>query len=205
MTRPVLPMIGASDASTAFGFGGSVAKLAPERVREIVRWAEKRGEFVVLGDGKRKDLYCDRLGEAHLLELPLNAFVHVFSVKCKHLEHINLLEGQAFLILLRWILRSRRRHCKRIVILVDSSVWLGAASKERSSSSLNRLFQKAAALGLACDIQANLILVPSAENASDVPYRGLRRRSNAKRRNWIHAVMRSGRDHNASPASCNDD
>lgn len=79
-----------------------------------------------------------------------------------------------FLMWLRWLLRSRKRHCARTVVLVDSSVWCGAAAKGRSSTQLNRLLRKAAALEMAGDIQVHLVLVPSVENPSDIPSRGLR-------------------------------
>ena len=47
-------------------------------------------------------------------------------------EHINIREGRAFLTYLRWLLRSGARHGKRVVVLVDSKVWIGAATKGRS-------------------------------------------------------------------------
>jgi hypothetical protein len=118
--------------------------------------------------------YADRLGEPHLFDVALDAFTHVFSIESKYPDHINALEGHAFLVMLRWILRSRKRHSKRVVVLLDSAVWLGAASKGRSCRGLNRLCRKAAALELAGDIQVHLILVPSHENASDPPSRGAR-------------------------------
>ena len=176
ITRPFLPLLCASDASTDFGLGGSVVKLPIEQIREMARWAEKRGAFVVLDGGERMEDYVGRLGEPHLLDIPSEVFTHVFSIKCKHPAHINILEGHGFLVRLRWILRSRKRHSTRIVVLLDSAVWLGAASKGRSSRSLNRLSRKAAALELAGDLQVNLILVPSSENPSDIPSRGIRPR-----------------------------
>lgn len=116
--------------------------------------------------------------------MPRHDFVHVLCVKKRKNAHINLLEGEAFLLLLRWILRSRSRHCSRVVILVDSAVWLGAAVKGRSSTALNRLLRKAAALEMAGDVMVHLVLVPSAENPRDDPSRGVRskRRSSPAQR-----------------------
>ena len=174
ITRPFLPLLCASRASQSFGFGDSVVKVPIEMVREIARWAEKRGAFVVFDGGERMKSYADRLGEPHLLDVALDAFTHVFSIESKYPDHINALEGHAFLVMLRWILRSRKRHSKRIVVLLDSAGWLGTASKGRSCRGLNRLCRKAAALELSGDIQVHLILVPSHENASDPPSRGAR-------------------------------
>ena len=54
---------------------------------------------------------------------------------------------------------------------------MGAAAKGRSSSQLNQLLRKAAALELAGELQVYLVLVPSAENAADRPSRGARHRT----------------------------
>ena len=106
ITRPFLPLLCASDASTDFGLGGSVVKLPIEQIREMARWAGKRGAFVVLDGGGRMEDYVGRLGEPHLLDIQSEVVTHVFSITCKHPAHINILEGHGFLVLLRWILRS---------------------------------------------------------------------------------------------------
>lgn len=80
------------------------------------------------------------------------------------------------MLLLRWILRARSRHCTRVVVLCDSSVWTGAASKVGSSTALNRV------LRLAGDILVEIVLVPSAENPADVPSRGVRAKRSSRRR-----------------------
>ena len=150
LQKPFLPLLSATDASTTHGFGASVAQLPTQMVRRLARVAA--------------GAQAKRLGEAHHLDISLGAFVDIFSVKARKGAHINVLEGEAFLIWLRWVLRSRRRHCSRLVVLVDSAVWLGAAAKGRSSTQLNRLLRKAAALELAGELQVYLVLVPSAEN-----------------------------------------
>jgi hypothetical protein len=98
--------------------------------------------------------------------------MHVFSIKKKYDDHINVLEGEALVILIRWILRSRARHATRVVVIVDSKVLAGAASKGRSSSRLNRVLRRLAALELAGDLMLMLVVAPSSENPSDVPSRG---------------------------------
>ena len=141
-----------------------MAQLPIQMVRRLARVAEKQGDYVVLDGGTVTGAQAKRLGEAHHLDISLSDFVDIFSIKARKGAHINVLEGEAFLIWLRWVLRSRRRHCSRLVVLVDSAVWLGAAAKGRSSTQLNRLLRKAAALELAGDLQVYLVLVPSAEN-----------------------------------------
>lgn len=173
LTRQFLPSVFASDASVEFGFGASYAKLDKELVRAMARVAEKQGDLVVL-DGNDSQSYSSRLGQPHKFGLPKSAFTHILSVKRKRLAHINILEGEAFVFLLRWILRARARHSARVVILVDSAVWLGAAAKGRSSTALNRLLRKVAALQMAGNLMLYLVLVPSAENPSDAPLRGTR-------------------------------
>eukprot|EP00439_Symbiodinium_sp_Y106_P025009 s5136_g3.t1 len=160
LQKPFLPLLSATDASTTHGFGASVAQLPIQIVRRLARVAEKQGDYVVMDGGTAK-----RLGEAHHLDISMGDFVDIFSVKARKGAHINV---EAFLIWLRWVLRSRRRHCSRLVVLVDSAVWLGAAAK-------GRLLRKAAALEIAGELQVYLVLVPSAENPSDWPSRGDRR------------------------------
>ena len=139
-------------------FGASVARMPADQVRRLARLAGKQG-----GD------FSQPVSEArrtHALLGP-QAFRHVFSVRKRHTAHLTLLEAEAFVLLLRWILRFRSRHASKVVILLDSTVWRGAASKGRSSTILNRLLRRAAALEMASDLTVQLILVPSAENPSD--------------------------------------
>lgn len=177
LTREFLPMLCASDASSEFGFGASVARVPAAEVRKVARVAEKQGDYVLLDGGTQPS---GRMGMPHQLHLQKGEFVHVFSVRKRISSHINVLEGEAFVMLLRWVLRSRARHCSRVVVLVDSAVWLGAAAKGRSSTALNRLLRKAAALEMAGDLMVHLVLVPSDENPSDAPSRGKRFRKPGK-------------------------
>ena len=89
-------------------------------------------------------------------------------------EHINVREGRAFLARLRWVLRARSRHGHRIVILVDSRVWLGGVTKGRSSSlPLNSLLRQVAALVMAGGLVLYVVFIPTAWNPADDPSRGL--------------------------------
>mmetsp|Transcript_39239 Transcript_39239/g.104782 ORF Transcript_39239/g.104782 Transcript_39239/m.104782 type:complete len:816 (+) Transcript_39239:142-2589(+) len=174
LTRPWCPLVAAADASTQFGFGASVLAVHPNEARRVARVAEKRGDYVVLDRGVRAAGYFSRLGQPHILDVRFDDFVHIFSVRSRRTAHINILEGEAFVLLLRWILRRRDRHSTRVVVLCDSAVWAGAATKGRSSSGLARTLRRAAALEMAGDLQVEIVLVPSEENPSDLPSRGVR-------------------------------
>ena len=160
--------MGAADASTSYGFGASCVRTTAAVARNLARVAEK--PFVVMDGGVASTLGVDSLGEAHKLNMKLEDFSDIFSVRNKFPAHINVLEGEALVLFLRWLLRTKRRHSSRVVVLLDSAVVLGAAAKGRSSSQLNRLET------LAGSLQVHLVFVPSSENPADLPSRGLRRR-----------------------------
>ena len=73
-------------------------------IRRPARIFEKQGDYVVL-DGGTDSSEAKRLGHAHHLDLSLDDFVDVFSVKSRFASHINVLEDEAFLLWLRWLLR----------------------------------------------------------------------------------------------------
>ncbi len=92
-------------------------------------------------------------------------------------EHAGIMELKGVLLSLRWLLRSSRRHGKRIVLLVDAKAALGAVAKGRTSAPAFR--------GPLCAINALLpatdsllrpVCVPSEDNPADAPSRGRRRR-----------------------------
>ncbi len=175
LLREFLSLVGASDASSSFGFGGAVAYLLVEDVRGMSRLAERAGDYIVMGD--TTEVESTVLGHRHSLGLQSSQFSTAFSIKKKADAHINVLEGEAYILLLKWFLRSVARHGKRTAALLDSKVWLGAAAKGRSSSrALNRLCRRAGALIMAGDLDMCLIFVPSVENPSDAPSRGVHRR-----------------------------
>ena len=97
----------------------------------------------------------------------------VLSLPAADPAHINVEEGPAFLRYLRWVLRKPARFNSWAAILLDSRVWLCAASKGRSGSwTLNRLLRRAAALTMAAGLVLHLVFVPSEHNPSDWPSRG---------------------------------
>ena len=172
MRRPLLPLVCCSDASTVHGFGGSVLRTNDAVVQRLARLACKRDVFVAFGGPEVQSKYTRRSGHLEAVNINKEDFAHIFSIRKRRDDHINALEGEAMLILLRWVLRSVHRHSSRVVIMLDSSVILGGAAKGRSSTRLNRIFRRAAALELAGDVQVYWVLVPSAENPSDLPSRG---------------------------------
>lgn len=182
MRREHADLIVASDASTSFGLGVSVSHLDVSQVRAVSKLDAKVGEHVVL-DHEVASARASRLGARHRLNLKVDDFHVVLSVKAP-CEHINIMEARGFLAALRWVLRSVRYHGKRIVMLVDSKVWLGAAAKGRSSSwPLLRLVRKAAALTLATGVVLHLVFIPTEHNPADLPSRGkVPHRDRAQRR-----------------------
>jgi hypothetical protein len=173
LTRDFIPLLAASDASTSFGFGVCVAPFPREHLCAIARWSEKQGAYVLL-DGSDKESGRSRLGEPLQLDVCMADFKDVLCVRCRYPAHINVLESYAFLLWLKWLLRSRQNHSRRAVVLIDSAVVVGAAAKGRSSSCLRHSLRKVAALELAGNLQIYVVLVPSLHNPADAPSRGVK-------------------------------
>ncbi|CAK0903346.1 unnamed protein product [Prorocentrum cordatum] len=88
-------------------------------------------------------------------------------------ESIPVLEARATLYGYRHLLRSRRNHGKRLVVLGDSMSVAGAVSKSRSGSrAMLHVTQSIAALSLATGPSLHYRWLPSEWNAADGPSRG---------------------------------
>jgi hypothetical protein len=175
MAVPHLPFIGATDASTEFGFGACIAPMGLEQIRSVARLDAKIGDHVQLACGGVDQDAQSRLGRPHDLGLAFSDFSVILCLKVQDDEHINIREGRAFLAYLRWVLRTPHRHGRRVVVLIDSKVWIGAAAKGRSASwKLNRLLRQVAALVMAAGLRLHLVFVPSKHNPSDAASRGRR-------------------------------
>ena len=171
MSAPYLPMFATSDASTSFGFGGAVAACSVDEVRALSRLDERVGDYVGLGDPLLAS--PTRLGERHRLPSSTHDFKTSFSIKAERTEHINVMEAHASILMLKWVLRSRKRFGYRVVFGLDSKVWLGAIAKGRSSSpALAPLCRRMAALLLASGTIPHYVFIYSQENPSDGPSRG---------------------------------
>ena len=74
MTTPHLPFIGATDASTVFGFGASIAPMSLDEIRKIARLSTKAGDHVTLsGDGNDAQASM-RLGQPHQIPYTMSDF-----------------------------------------------------------------------------------------------------------------------------------
>ena len=198
MRRPYLPLLGATDASTVFGHGAAVTPMTVDQLRTVSRLCCKAGDHVTLADGPLlPEPLSSRLGPRHVLNVPLGAFQVVISVRVESPQHINLEEANALLRYVRWILRSAGRFGRRIVVLLDSRVVIGAVAKGRSGSlPLNRLLRRLAALTFAGGLILHLVFIPTSHNPSDWPSRG-------GPKTWPTALrrhgVRSGRHGSAAP------
>ena len=103
--------------------------------------------------------------------------VHRWSVIVAHRwvfggEHINVLELRALITGLRWVLSFPSSIGCRVVLLIDSSVVVGAVSKGRSSSfPLLVLLRRLSALCLAGGLFVQAVWIPSESNPADGPSR----------------------------------
>ena len=105
-----------------------------------------------------------------LLTIPLRWQV-VSGFDFKHPAHINILEAIALLTCVFRLAKSGL-HSRRVIILIDSGVVKGAATKGRSSSrQLNHVLRKIAGLLFAHDLYLELLWIPSKANSSDAPSR----------------------------------
>ncbi|CAK0811641.1 unnamed protein product, partial [Prorocentrum cordatum] len=87
-------------------------------------------------------------------------------------EHINVLECQGALMMIRWRARSLGRQQRVFLHLLDSMVNIGALSKHRSSSSqLNKVVRSLSAWELATGGRAVFGFTSSARNPADAPSR----------------------------------
>ena len=174
MRLPYLEVVAATDASRQYGHGGVIARLPRSEVRKIAKLASKRGGHVQLHEGQELAEALEmRLGPRHDLGIRLRDFDVIFSVRVVSPGHINLEEGRALITFVKWVLRCERRFRKRVVVLVDSKVVLGACVKGRSSSApLNALLRRLAALCFAGGLVLHCVFVPTSHNPSDWPSRG---------------------------------
>jgi hypothetical protein len=175
MTRPHTDFIGATDASQDFGIGACVAEMSPERLSSVGKLCSQQGQYVTLR-GPSQEPRVRSVGTPHPVGLEAADFHTVLCVRCNNSEeHINLREARALLMYLKWVLRSGARHGRRIVVLVDSLVVVGAVCKGRSGSyGLNRILRQIFMLCFAGGLTLQVVYVPSEHNPADYPSRGRR-------------------------------
>ena len=96
MRLPYLLLVGATDASTVYGHGATVANLGSSEIDLIARLACKGGAHVQPGDGPDlSDELLARLGPLYNVGLTLKDFTVVLCVKVDSPGHINLEEANA--------------------------------------------------------------------------------------------------------------
>ena len=154
LDRPYAPIIPASDASPAYGFGTSVCSCSQEDAAELGRVSERRGDFVRLRAGPDDELKKNRLGKPHLPNVRQCDFTDILYIKVRIIEHSGIMEMRTLLVTVSWALRSKSRQNTQLVVLVDVKVVIGAEYKGRSSSTpLLYVLQQLSALLLASGVQ----------------------------------------------------
>ena len=120
-------------------------------------------------------LQCKKAAGPQAIPHDLVRWRTVISTRWKHLgEHINVLEGKALCLALRWRTRVRKNLNERAVHLIDSQVVMNAVAKGRTSSRrLRPILQRANALLLASHVHLILGYVRSKHNPADRPSRTL--------------------------------
>ena len=175
LDRPYLNKLLACDAAPEFGFGVCAAKVSPVTMHQLGILAERRGDYVRLHRRPGDADEIPRLGTPHRLHLPKQAFKKVISSRARWQAHSGVLEAHGLLLALKWAARSRASFHKKLVVLVDAKVVLGAASKGRTSApALRGVIRAISAHSLACDFLVRLVYIPSEDNPADAPSRGQR-------------------------------
>lgn len=163
----------ACDAAPEFGFGVSAVKCSVGAVSRLGRLSERRGDFVRVHKNAGEEPEKSRLGVPHRLVFGKKEFRTIVSSRAKWKAHSSTLEGHALLLTLKWLARSRLKHHKKVVILVDAKAVLGAAAKGRTSApGMRSVIRAIGAHALACDLLVRLVYIPSEDNPADCPSRG---------------------------------
>ena len=103
---------------------------------------------------------------------PLERWSEVLRLKWKLADHNNLGEIRIMVLALRRLSRSSASWDKRVLLIGDSLVAIGALAKGRSASwPVLRLCRMAAAVQIACGIRPYLRWIPSKRNHADGPSR----------------------------------
>ena len=113
-----------------------------------------------------REAWVSELAEALPFELDLR-------YPFRHADHINVLEANVRLSLMKHLARSPANFATRQLLGQDSRVNLGAFAKGRSSARrLNHVEAKAGAYELAADLQIGGLWVDSFRMPADAPTRG---------------------------------
>ena len=153
--------------------------------RDVVEWREAdASKRLVMGlvmacHNNGADIRCDGNSEALGKVFPrqeIDAGIWQWR-KARQLvwdaaEHINVLECQGALMMIRWRARSAGRQRRVFLHLLDSMVNIGALSKHRSASpQLNKVVRNFSAWELAMGARAVFGFTSSGRNPADAPSR----------------------------------
>ena len=175
LRRPWLTTIVACDASSVFGFGVAVADVTADDARRVGRFADVAGSYVRVDRSVPHPNDEDerpRVGTRQELGLSKHHFRPVIAQRAKFKAHSGALEATGVSLAVKWVLRDRRRHGKRVALLVDAQAVLGAAARGRSSAkTFGREIKRLAALVLGGDLLVRYVYIPSEDNPGDAPSR----------------------------------
>ncbi len=173
MQRPFLPFLGATDASTDYGHGATVAPMSGSDLRRVSRLSCKAGGLLLAKGPLLDERLMRRLGPRHDLGLQLGDFEVVLCVQVPDPRHINLGEAASLLCFVRWVLRTRRRlNRRRSCRSTARSCSALSRRGDRRRSPLNRYLRRLAALCFAGGIVLHCVFVPRARMPADWPSRG---------------------------------
>jgi hypothetical protein len=174
LTRAWLPMIPATDASSAFGFGLSVASVTAEEARRVGITAAKQGFYVRPGAAADDEPEVVRKGRLLRLSVKRSQFRTILSVRARYAAHSGALEAAGVTMMVRWLARSLGNHSTRVAALVDAQSVLGAVARGRSSApTLGAEIARIGAITVAADFLMRYAYVPSESNPADGPSRGV--------------------------------
>jgi hypothetical protein len=210
LRRPWLGTLVATDASSVFGFGVAVADVSPDAARRVGRFADIAGSYVRVdrtNPHPNDEAERPRVGTRQELGLSKHHFRPVLAKEAKFKAHSGALEATGVSLGIKWVLRDRRRHSTRVVMLVDAQAVLGAAARGRSSAkSFGREIRRLAALVLGGDLLVRYVYIPSEDNPGDAPSRNKHVRglglSFGKRRQRLARQSRRKRADDAAVSVC---
>ena len=117
-----------------FGFGVSDAPVGADVTRRIGRFADITGAYVRVDrtvPHPNDEDERPRVGTRCELGVSKHHFRPVISQRAMHKAHSGSLEAIGVSLAVKWVLRDRKRHSKRLTLLVDAQAVLGAAARGR--------------------------------------------------------------------------
>lgn len=181
LDRLPLNLLVATDACPDYGFGVSACRCTNSEAARVCRMAEKRGDFVRLTTSPEDPVELGRKGNPRRLNVSQRDFRTKLSCRARWKAHSGVLEMHGYLLGLKWAVRDRKKHHRKLPFLVDAKAVVGAAAKGRSSAhAFLNVLRSVGAHVLAADVLPRIVYIPSESNPADHPSRGIRRR----KRSW---------------------